>query len=177
MKEEAARTVHGGIVKPGQTQSNRIKPNQTWPRQKWTCRRRKRPVGCSWSNPVNPVKPGQTIKDYGLAGVRTNFGRPALRAARPSRNNQTQSKVRAKYDHLKRDAYVSAKAETALGRAHQTESNQIKPNQTCGTPKKFKVSSSRPQIQCSKHQNRRRRQNKDDYSFSESTLVRWRLCV
>ena len=42
------------------------------------------------SNPVRPVKPGQTTVDQGLAGVRTNYGRPALRAARPSRNNQTE---------------------------------------------------------------------------------------
>ena len=64
------------LIKPGQTQSNLVKAGQ------------------SPSNPSNrssPIKPDQTTKDQGLAGVRTNYGWPALRAARPSRNNKTAS--------------------------------------------------------------------------------------
>jgi hypothetical protein len=62
---------------------------------------------------------------------------PLLRLLLPPEDSPVEAKSRfeQKYDHPNRDAYVSAKAEIALGRDHHTESNQIKPNQTCGMDK------------------------------------------
>jgi hypothetical protein len=147
-------------------------------------------VASGWSRKrwaeASAVKSSQTQSnwcDSGGVSSRTRrsqnkLGAAASRAARPPED----SPVRANQDSSKlyqpkRDAYVSARAEIAFGRDHQTESNQIKPNQTCGTVKMFEVSSSRPQIQCPRHQNRRRRRNKDDHSFRESTVMRWRLLL
>ncbi len=108
-----------GPTKPDQTQSNRFKPSQT----------------------------------QGLAGVRTNYGRPALRAARPSRSGQsgsnpikprqTKSKLlggssSASLHRRLRQKVLWVCDFCVLSRlcprpcGNQGQSNQIKPNQTCG---------------------------------------------
>jgi hypothetical protein len=100
----------------------------------------------------NPDMPTHRADAFGLPDV-ADAGREARPAAREGacapRNQPVGLRFEPKQDYPNGDAYVIPSAEIAPGRANQTKSNQIKPNQTCGTPKspKFEVHGSKFNVQ------------------------------
>jgi hypothetical protein len=88
-----------------------------------------KPVKLS-QTPSNPDMPTHRADASGLPDG-ADAGREARPAAREGacapRNQPVELRFEPKQDHPNGDAYVSAKAEIALGRANQTKSNQIKP--------------------------------------------------
>ena len=84
----------------------------------------------------NSVQLYQTRKGQGLAGVRTNSKRPALRAARPSRNNQSRSnqiKPNQTCERVERGCEVDRGqwlVASGWWRKRPAESGPVKPSQT-----------------------------------------------
>jgi len=113
------------LIKPGQSQSNRVKASQT----------QLNPVKPSQpsqtqstqSNPVNPVKPSQPSQ------TQSNPVKPV----KPVKPGQTQSKLRDSQESEQimdgpLCGLLAPRERSNRIKPNQTESNRIKPNQACG---------------------------------------------
>jgi hypothetical protein len=128
----------------------------------------------------NQIKPNQTCGGGGGCGV--DSGRWLVASGRWRKRPTEHSPVKPSQTQSNRFNSGSNKNNTILSemlmllpwpKLHSV--GLIKPNQTKSNlrgGKKFIVHGSRFKIQCSKHHNTRRRQNKGDHSFTVSTLVR-----